>query len=121
MSASVLTPTPEPEAEQKQEPMPIITKIADVKCNVSETVRIEVEVNGNSTHIFNLTNNGKDITEKKNLCNNDNWEVIADVDAEKYRLIFQTITCTDGGFYNLTVVSNEPVMISHPMFTRQIT
>ncbi|KAI9578764.1 hypothetical protein GQX74_009338 [Glossina fuscipes] len=92
--------------------------INDVKCNVSETVRIEVEVNGNSTHIFNLTNNGKDFTEKKNLCNNDNREVIAVVDAEKYRLIFETITCTDGGFYNLTVVSNEPVMISHSMLTK---
>lgn len=46
---------------------PKIKKITDVTCNVSETVRIEVEVDGNPTPILNLTNNGKDITEEKNI------------------------------------------------------
>uniref|UniRef100_A0A1A9V0Z0 I-set domain-containing protein n=1 Tax=Glossina austeni TaxID=7395 RepID=A0A1A9V0Z0_GLOAU len=94
-------------AQVKHDTPPKIKKIADVTWNVSETVTIEVEMDGNPTPILNLTNNGKNITEEMNLCNNDNCEVIADVDAGKYRLVFQTITCTDGGVYNLTAVNNE--------------
>lgn len=46
---------------------PKIKKVKDIVCHVKETVKIEVEVEGYPKPILNLTNNGKDITEEKNI------------------------------------------------------
>lgn len=46
---------------------PKIKKIEDVTCSVNETVRIEVEVEGNPKPSINLTHNGKDCTKDERI------------------------------------------------------
>lgn len=80
---------------------PEIIGLNDQGCLPGDTVCFDVVVQANPKPKVTWSRGNE------NLCNNDNCEVIADVDAEKYRLVFQTITCTDGGVYNLTAVNNE--------------
>lgn len=43
----------------------------------------------------------------ENLSNNDNCQVIADVESEKYRLVFQSVGPTEGGTYTLTAINSQ--------------
>lgn len=43
----------------------------------------------------------------ENLCNNENCEVIADPDDDKYRLVFQCVKPGEDGLYTLTAVNDQ--------------
>ncbi|XP_073813115.1 obscurin isoform X2 [Musca autumnalis] len=80
---------------------PEIIGLKDQGCMPGQTVCFDVVVKANPKPKVTWSRGNE------NLCNNENCEVIADVDANKYRLVFQTVGSNDGGTYTLTAVNNE--------------
>lgn len=80
---------------------PEIVGLKDQMCLPYDTVVFDAIVYANPKPKVVWTRNGE------NLCNNENWEVIADVDAEKYRLVLQTAQVTDGGRYTITATNAQ--------------
>ncbi|XP_011291978.1 obscurin isoform X5 [Musca domestica] len=80
---------------------PEIIGLKDQGCMPGQTVCFDVVVKANPKPKVTWSRGNE------NLCNNENCEVIADVDANKYRLVFQTVASNDGGTYTLTAVNNE--------------
>ncbi|XP_037951991.1 obscurin isoform X2 [Teleopsis dalmanni] len=79
---------------------PEILNLKDASCVPFETVCFNAEVIANPKPKVTWTKGNE------NLCNKSNCEVIADVDADKYRLLFQSVKPSDVGKYSLTA-SNE--------------
>lgn len=80
---------------------PEIVGLKDQMCLPYDTVVFDAMVYANPKPKVVWTRSGE------NLCNNENWEVIADVDAEKYRLVLQTAQVTDGGLYTITATNAQ--------------
>lgn len=80
---------------------PEIIGLKDQGCMPGQTVCFDVVVQANPKPKVTWSRGNE------NLCNNENCEVIADVEADKYRLVFQTVGPADGGTYTLTAVNNE--------------
>ncbi|XP_075169287.1 obscurin isoform X4 [Haematobia irritans] len=80
---------------------PEIIGLKDQGCMPGQTVCFDVVVKANPKPKVTWSRGNE------NLCNNENCEVIADVDANKYRLVFQSVASNDVGTYTLTAVNNE--------------
>uniref|UniRef100_A0A1I8Q6N2 Obscurin n=1 Tax=Stomoxys calcitrans TaxID=35570 RepID=A0A1I8Q6N2_STOCA len=80
---------------------PEIIGLRDQGCLPGQTVCFDVVVKANPKPKVTWSRGNE------NLCNNENCEVIADVDANKYRLVFQAVASNDLGTYTLTAVNNE--------------
>lgn len=80
---------------------PEIIGLKDQGCMPGQTVVFDVIVQANPKPKVTWSRGNE------NLCNNENCEVIADVEADKYRLVFQTVASGDAGTYTLTAVNNE--------------
>ncbi|XP_046810938.1 obscurin isoform X2 [Lucilia cuprina] len=80
---------------------PEIIGLKDQGCMPGQTVCFDVVVQANPKPKVTWSRGNE------NLCNNENCEVIADVEADKYRLVFQTVGANEGGTYTLTAVNNE--------------
>lgn len=80
---------------------PEIVGLKDQTCVPYETVAFEVQVFANPKPKVTWSRGNE------NLSNNENCEVIADVDADKYRLVFQSANRSDGGKYTITAVNDQ--------------
>lgn len=80
---------------------PEIIGLKDQGCMPGQTVCFDVVVKANPKPKVTWSRGNE------NLCNNENCEVIADVDANKYRLVFQAAGSHDSGSYTLTAVNSE--------------
>uniref|UniRef100_A0A6P4FNS7 Muscle M-line assembly protein unc-89 isoform X5 n=1 Tax=Drosophila rhopaloa TaxID=1041015 RepID=A0A6P4FNS7_DRORH len=80
---------------------PEITGLDDRKCLPGDTICFEALVQANPKPKVSWTRGNE------NLCNNENCEVIADVDADKYRLVFQAVSPSEDGKYTITATNSE--------------
>lgn len=80
---------------------PEISGLVDHKCMPGETVCFEALVLANPKPKVSWTRGNE------NLCNNENCEVIADVDGDKYRIVFQSVAPSEDGKYTITAVNSE--------------
>nr|XP_043066936.1 obscurin [Drosophila bipectinata] len=80
---------------------PEISGLDDRKCLPGDTICFEALVEANPKPKVTWTRGNE------NLCNNENCEVIADVDADKYRLVFQAVSPTEDGKYTITATNSE--------------
>ncbi|XP_023037819.2 obscurin isoform X1 [Drosophila willistoni] len=80
---------------------PEITGLEDHKCLPGDSVCFEALVLANPKPKVTWTRGNE------NLCNNENCEVIADVDGDKYRLVFQSVSPSEDGKYTITAVNSE--------------
>ncbi|XP_034109415.1 obscurin isoform X3 [Drosophila albomicans] len=80
---------------------PEISGLVDLKCLPGETVCFEALVPANPKPKVTWTRGNE------NLCNNENCEVIADVDGDKYRIVFQSVVPSEDGKYTITAVNSE--------------
>lgn len=79
---------------------PEIVGLENKNCAPSDTVCFDVMVFANPKPKVTWTRGNE------NLCNSDNCEVIADIDANKYRLIIQNVGPNEDGTYTLTASNN---------------
>lgn len=86
---------------------PEISGLEDHKCMPGDSVCFEALVLANPKPKVSWTRGNE------NLCNNENCEVIADVDGDKYRIVFQSVTPSDDGKYTVTAVNSEGRVDSH--------
>ncbi|XP_070068460.1 obscurin isoform X3 [Drosophila takahashii] len=80
---------------------PEISGLNDTKCLPGDTICFEALVQANPKPKVSWTRGNE------NLCNNENCEVIADVDADKYRLVFQSVSPSEDGKYTITATNSE--------------
>lgn len=80
---------------------PEISGLDDRKCLPGDTICFEALVEANPKPKVTWTRGNE------NLCNNENCEVIADVDADKYRLVFQAVSPSEDGKYTITATNSE--------------
>nr|XP_016928763.1 obscurin isoform X5 [Drosophila suzukii] len=80
---------------------PEISGLNDTKCLPGDTICFEALVQANPKPKVSWTRGNE------NLCNHENCEVIADVDADKYRLVFQSVSPSEDGKYTITATNSE--------------
>ncbi|XP_017045137.1 obscurin isoform X2 [Drosophila ficusphila] len=80
---------------------PEISGLDDRKCLPGDTICFEALVQANPKPKVTWTRGNE------NLCNHENCEVIADVDADKYRLVFQAVAPSEDGKYTITATNSE--------------
>lgn len=80
---------------------PEITGLVNHKCMPGQSVCFEAIVLANPKPKVSWTRGNE------NLCNNESCEVIADVDADKYRIVFQSVTPKDDGKYAIAAINSE--------------
>lgn len=80
---------------------PEIIGLTDVGCFPGESATFNVSVEANPKPKITWTRGNE------NLCNNANCEVIFDMEAEKYSLVFHVVRAADTGPYMLTAVNAE--------------
>ncbi|XP_017836914.1 obscurin isoform X3 [Drosophila busckii] len=80
---------------------PEISGLENLKCMPGESVCFEALVRANPKPKVTWTRGNE------NLCNNENCEVIADVDGDKYRIVFQSVLPSEDGKYTITAVNSE--------------
>ncbi|XP_053962910.1 obscurin isoform X2 [Anastrepha ludens] len=80
---------------------PEIIGLKDQSCLPNDTIAFDVIVHANPKPKVTWTRGNE------NLCNNENCEVIADIDADKYRLVFQCVKPAEDGLYTLTAVNDQ--------------
>lgn len=80
---------------------PEIIGLKDVGCLPGESATFNVSVEANPKPKITWTRGNE------NLCNNSNCDVIFDVDAERYSLVFHVVRAADTGPYMLTAVNTE--------------
>nr|NP_001286806.1 obscurin, isoform H [Drosophila melanogaster]AHN56601.1 obscurin, isoform H [Drosophila melanogaster] len=80
---------------------PEISGLNDTKCLPGDTICFEALVQANPKPKVSWTRGNE------NLCNHENCEVIADVDADKYRLVFQSVSPCEDGKYTITATNSE--------------
>lgn len=79
---------------------PEIIGLKDQFCIPSEAVVYDVLVYANPKPKVTWSRHNE------NLCNNENFEVIADVEAEKYRLVIHSVAPSDAGEYTITAANS---------------
>uniref|UniRef100_A0A0K8U7P3 Muscle M-line assembly protein unc-89 n=2 Tax=Bactrocera latifrons TaxID=174628 RepID=A0A0K8U7P3_BACLA len=103
---------------------PKIKKVNDVTCFAEETIRIEVEVDGFPKPLINITNNGKDISQEKNVTISSNS---IGKSTETYILEISNIKLSQSGNYSIRatndlnqssefwncIVNSKPIIVKH--------
>ncbi|XP_064554448.1 obscurin isoform X2 [Drosophila montana] len=80
---------------------PEISGLKNHKCLPGQSVCFEALVLANPKPKVSWTRGNE------NLCNKESCEVIADVDADKYRIVFPSVTPKDDGKYAIAAVNSE--------------
>ncbi|XP_049307131.1 obscurin isoform X3 [Bactrocera dorsalis] len=80
---------------------PEIIGLKDQCCLPNDTIAFDAIILANPKPKVTWTRGNE------NLCNNENCEVIADIDDNKYRLVFQCVKSEEDGLYSLTAVNDQ--------------
>ncbi|XP_036332219.1 obscurin [Rhagoletis pomonella] len=80
---------------------PEIIGLKDCSCLPDDTIAFDAIIYANPKPKVTWTRGNE------NLCNNENCEVIADLDGDKYRLVFQCVKPVEDGLYTLTAVNDQ--------------
>ncbi|XP_030557678.1 obscurin isoform X1 [Drosophila novamexicana] len=80
---------------------PEISGLKNHKCLPGQSVCFEALVLANPKPKVSWTRGNE------NLCNKESCEVIADVDADKYRIVFPSVTPKEDGKYSIAAVNSE--------------
>ncbi|XP_054088791.1 obscurin [Zeugodacus cucurbitae] len=80
---------------------PEIVGLKDQCCLPNDTIAFDAIILSNPKPKVTWTRGNE------NLCNNENCEVIADIDDNKYRLVFQCVKPDEEGLYTLTAINDQ--------------
>lgn len=85
---------------------PEIMGLKDQCCLPNDTIAFDAIILANPKPKVTWTRGNE------NLCNNENCEVIADIEDDKYRLVFQCVKPEEDGLYSLTAINDQGLSLS---------